>query len=131
MYFKVFYFSAYVCLHFCVHTSCRSLWRPEEVVRTTGNGAAGSCEPLVLGLNSGSFKEWKVLLTIEPSLQPLIICSFKNSVVTAFKGQFLHNRNMINGKHLLFRRWDLSYYNYNWCISGCNYITGKFTSEAL
>lgn len=83
------------------------------------------------GLNSGSFKEWKVLLTTEPSHQPLIICSFKNSVVTAFKGQLLHNRNMINGKHLLFRRWDLSYYNYNWCISGCNYITGKFTSEAL
>lgn len=68
---------------------CRSLWRPEEGVISTGNGITGSCEPLVLGADSGPLKKHKVLLTNEPSLQPLVICSLKDFVVTAFKGQLL------------------------------------------
>lgn len=43
----------------------------------------------------------------------------------------MYSRNMISRNIFCSTDGILSCYNYNGCISGCNYITGKFTLEVV
>ena len=57
-----------------VHAWC--LWKPEEGFRSPGAGVIGSYEPTTLlfwDSNTGLLQEQQVLLTAEPSLQPMLL----------------------------------------------------------
>lgn len=65
------------CLHKCLcSTRVQCPWRPEMGIGSSGTGVADGCDLSGWELSLGSLEEQSVILSNEPSLQPLLL--FRN-----------------------------------------------------